>query len=170
MDISTKILWTDRDYSNIIDFNSWTKKNQLKEQLISNYNQLFLRIIIKKKHSRNNQAHVVSNNDIYEGISKLFQKKNHSRFSTDNKFLIIKHYEETNKNIVIISSKFFLLYSSANKIIKEYKSSRIHPTRNPNEEVKLIEPTGVIADVIKDYWATSDTWFSSCDIITEIKK
>ena len=25
LDILTNIIWTDRDYSNIIDFNSWTK-------------------------------------------------------------------------------------------------------------------------------------------------
>ena len=45
----------------------------------------------------------------------------------------------------------FLSYSNVNKIIKEYKSSRKFQANNKNEELKLIEPTGIVADVIKNY-------------------
>ena len=53
----------------------------------------------------------------------------------------------------------FLSYSNVNKIIKEYKSSRKFQANNKNEELKLIEPTGIVADVIKNYWITTGIWF-----------
>ena len=75
----------------------------------------------------------------------------------------------TNDSAATISSKFYFPYSRVNKMLNEYKSTKIFPQRGLIEEVKKIEPNNIISEVIKDYWAISDIWFSSHDIVTEIK-
>ena len=91
------------------------------------------------------------NNEIYNGYSKLLQKKAYSRYSTNDRLLIIKHYEETNDSAATISSKFFLPYSSVSSTIDNYNITKFYPKSFLSEEIKTIEPTGMIADVTKDY-------------------
>ena len=91
------------------------------------------------------------NNKICNEYSKLLQKKSYSKYLINNRLLIIKYNEETNDRTITFSNKFLLPYSGFNKTINDFKVVKFYIKSNPNKEMKSIEPTGIIADVLKNY-------------------